>query len=108
MPILRFNRKISLERKAVVQDEMGQPVEIWTVTKTTMADRRDINGVERMRASQELATRTSIFTIRWFPDLNAASWRIAHEGLLWDIEGLAEPRNTRRQFWEITATASGS
>lgn len=108
MPILSFNRKIILERKTTIQDDTGHPFETWTPARVMMADRKDIGGIERMRASQELATRTSIFTVRWFQALNAGDWRIDHEGLVWDVIGIAEPRNTRRQFWEITATAGGA
>lgn len=106
MPVIGpFNRRVVFETKTVVQDATGHPVETWLTTRTMYANRRDVTANERMRASQELATRTSVFTVRWFSALNAGEWRIEHEGLIWDVIGLAEPKNTRRQYWEVTAVA---
>jgi SPP1 family predicted phage head-tail adaptor len=111
-----LDRHIVLEKKTTVQDEFGQPVETWTTTKTLWANRRDLAGLERFRANQEMAERTSVFTFRWFAGLNAGDWRIKQGktttsagdvvDLIWDIKGLAEPKNTRRQYWEVTASAS--
>jgi SPP1 family predicted phage head-tail adaptor len=109
MPVIGpFNRRVVFERKAVAQDETGHEVETWTAARTAMAHRRDVQANERLRASQEIATRTSVFTVRWFSALNAGDWRISHDGLIWDVIGLAEPPNTRRQYWAITATAGGA
>lgn len=106
MPVIGpFNRRVVLETKTVTQDDVGQPVESWLPARTMWANRRDVTASERFRASQELATRTSVFTVRWFSALTAGAWRINHEDLVWDIEGIAEPKNTRRQYWELTATA---
>jgi SPP1 family predicted phage head-tail adaptor len=107
MPFIgSFNRRIALEIKVTTQDATGHPVESWLPARTMWANRRDVTASERFRSSQELATRTSVFTVRWFRELTAGDWRIQHEDLVWDIEGIAEPRNTRRQYWEMTASAS--
>jgi SPP1 family predicted phage head-tail adaptor len=107
MPFLgSFNRRVVMETKFVIQDPTGFPVETWLPARTMWANRKDITASERFRSAQELATRTSRFTIRWFRDLTAGDWRIRHEDMIWDIEGIAEPPNTRRQYWELTASAS--
>ena len=115
MPIFRvpnLNRKITIQhdRNAGVTppilDGYGQAVENWVTLATVRASREDVGASERFRANQELATRTSKFTIRW-RQLTAGQHRISHDGLIWDIEGLAEPENTRRQWLEITASAIG-
>jgi SPP1 family predicted phage head-tail adaptor len=108
MPVLTLNRRITLERKSTAQDATGHPVETWPTARTAMAHVEYTQSGERMRASQELATRVATFTIRWFAGLNAGDWRIAFDGLTWDILGIAEPPNTRRQFWAITAAAGGA
>lgn len=108
MAYLVMNRQIVLEARTFAQDSTGFEVEQWLPARTTWADRRDIQASERFRSQQEIAERTSVFTIRWFTGLNAKDWRIVHDSLTWDVIGLAEPRNTRRQYWEITAVASGA
>ena len=109
MPVIGpFNRRIVFERKTVAQDDTGHEVETWAAARDTKASRDDLQGRERLRASQEHAVRTAIFTTRWFAALNAGEWRISHEGLVWDIEGIAEPPRTKRQYWAITATAGGA
>jgi SPP1 family predicted phage head-tail adaptor len=118
MPVIGpFNQRVIFEKKSVSQDELGQEIATWTAMKTTWAHRRDMGGDERIRADQPLATRAAIFTVRWFAGLNAGDWRIKNEktydrsgnaiDLIWDIEGIAEPRNTRRQYWELTCFAVG-
>ena len=100
-----LDRRIVFEKKTITQDELGQPVETWAFHKAAWANRRDMTANERFRSQQELAERTSVFTVRYFAALTAGEWRISHESLIWDIVGFAEPKNTRRQWWEITATA---
>ena len=106
MPAIVLDRKITLQSKMTTNDEYGQPIETWADEASPWAARRDAGASERFRANQELATQTSVFTIRW-RRLTAGNHRISHDGLVWDIEGLAEPPNTRRQWLEITASASG-
>ena len=104
MPAIVLDRKITIQLKTTTIDEFGQPSETWVDDAAVWASRRDAVASERFRANQELATQTSVFTIRW-RRLSVANHRISHDGLLWDIEGLAEPLYTRRQWLEITASA---
>lgn len=97
-----MNRRVEIQAATVTQDEFGQPIETWATTRTVRAARRDVRGLERLRTDQELAERTSVFTMRWFSGLNAAM-RLRHDGLIWDIIGVAEIG--RRVALEVTATA---
>lgn len=97
-----FNRRVEIQSATEpTQDETGQPVEAWTTVRTVRAARRDVRGFERLRAEQELAERTSVFTMRWFSGLTA-EMQLKHDGLIWDIEGIAELG--RRVALEVTAT----
>lgn len=116
MPVISLNRRVVFEKRTVTQDELGQEQETWTAERVVWAHREDMSGEERFRADQELATRVATFTVRWFAGLNAADWRIRHDytydrdgnpiDLLWDIEGIAEPKNTRKQYWELSCIAA--
>jgi SPP1 family predicted phage head-tail adaptor len=103
MPIIRLNRKIQFQNRTMVKEELGETEE-WTSGATVRAARDDFGGAERFRSNQEMATRTTRFTIRW-RRVSPADQRILHDGLLWDIEGLADKPNTRRQWLEIVASA---
>lgn len=97
-----MNRRVEIQEATETQDETGQPVETWATIRTVRAARKDMRGWERFRTDQELAARESVFTTRWFSGLTS-EMRISHDGMIWDITGLAELG--RRQFHEITATA---
>jgi SPP1 family predicted phage head-tail adaptor len=97
-----FNRRVEVQTVTETQDSTGQPIETWATVRTVRAARRDMRGLERLRADQELAARTAIFTMRWFSGLTA-KMRLSHDDLIWDIEGIAELG--RRVALEVTATA---
>lgn len=96
-----MNRRVVIQSKIQTQDATGQPVETWSTFRTARAARQDMRGRERFRSDQELAERTSIFTMRWFSGLTA-EMRLSHDDLFWDIEGIAELG--RRVALEVTAT----
>lgn len=96
-----MNRSVSIEQAIEVQDEVGQPVPTWVTIRGWRAARKDIQGWERIRSDQEIGARVSVFTGRWFAA--DTKMRLVHDGLTWDIQGLAELG--RRDFLEITAVA---
>lgn len=98
-----FNRVVEVQQATEARDDFGQPIETWVTIRTVKADRKDVRAWERFRSDQELAARTSVFTMRWFSGLDA-KMRLSHDGLIWDIEGLAELG--RRVALEVTATAA--
>lgn len=107
-----MNRRVEVQEVTEVQDETGQPSEVWATVRTVRANRKDVRGWERIRSDQELAERTSVFTMRWFAGLDA-KMRLVHDTVkdedgdwipqVWDIQGLAELG--RRVALEVTATA---
>ena len=98
---LVFNRTVAIEAVTETQDDTGQPIEVWATERTLKAAREDVRGLERIRANQELGERTAVFTFRWFPGLHSKK-RLNHDGLIWDIENIAE--RGRRVVLEVTAT----
>lgn len=97
-----YNRLVEIQKVTETPDAFGQPIETWSKFRDWWVERRDVRGRERFRSDQDIAERTSIFTGRWFAGLTA-KMRIVHDGLIWDIEGLAEIG--RRHELEVTATA---
>jgi SPP1 family predicted phage head-tail adaptor len=103
---VKLDRLITLQRRVRSQDIYGQEIEVWTPEKEQIwASRQDLTGRERFIAEHTQAVRSAIFTIRYRADINSLDWRIDHDGWIWDIEGLAELRDTRDQYLELTTTA---
>ena len=100
----RLDRRVLIERKTVIQDETGQPIESWATWKVVWMGKRDIRAEERFSADQELATETTVFVSHYIDGLRSDD-RLAVEGKTYDILGLAEMG--RRSGLEITAQATG-
>lgn len=100
----RMDRRITIERRADVQDAAGEPVPGWDLVAERWAQKRDVRGRERFAAEQEIGEETAVFVIRWLAGIDS-SMRIRHDGKVYGIVGLAEIG--RREGLEITATAQG-
>lgn len=98
-----YNRRVQVQQATETQDDLGAPVEAWATVRNWWVERKDVRGQERFRSDQEIAVRTAVFTGRWFSGLTA-KMRLVHDGLTWDIEGIAELG--RRHELEVTATAA--
>jgi head-tail adaptor len=100
----RLDRPINILRATTVQDEYGQPVEVWTVWRPEYMGKQDIRADERFRASQELATETTVWTSHYIDGLTPRDQlQEVETGLIYDIIGIAELG--RRGGMQITATA---
>jgi SPP1 family predicted phage head-tail adaptor len=98
----RLDRRVIIERKTVLQDETGQPVETWSTWKIVFMGKRDVRADERFRSDQELASETTVFVSHYIAGVTAQD-RLVTEGKTYDIIGVAEVG--RRSGLEITATA---
>jgi len=62
----RLDRRVTIQRKTVTQDESGQEIATWTA----IAHRRPafvapVRGEERFAAQQVIARQQTTFTMRW-------------------------------------------
>lgn len=107
----RLDRKIVLQRFTYTTDAgSGEQVQTWAVlgpADGVFANRKDVSDSER-RASAEVAAEVSTrFTIRYdsaWSDLGPLD-RLTHEGRTFQIVGVKEVDQGRRQFLEISARA---
>jgi SPP1 family predicted phage head-tail adaptor len=73
----------------------------------TFAAKKDVSDGERWRAQEMQAAISTRFTVRWSPFTQGLTPkdRLVCEGREYDITGIKEPADTRRQWLEITASA---
>lgn len=95
----RLDRRVLIQFPEVVTDEFGQPITIWHDLATVYARKEDVRSGERFSAQQVIAERTSVFTIRWRPDITPLM-RLVHDEIAMNITGIAELG--RREGLELT------
>jgi SPP1 family predicted phage head-tail adaptor len=98
----RLDQAVVIQRKVVIQDDFGQPIETWTDWRIVKMNKRDVRAEERFRSNQELATETAVFVTHWVNGVLTTD-RLITDGKTYDIVGLAEIG--RRNGLEITAVA---
>ena len=98
----RLDRRITLQRKTVTQDEYGQEIETWTDLATVWAEKRDMKGSERWQAQQKVAEVETTWRIRWRDGITPLD-RLLDGDQVYDVTGVAEIG--RREGLEITASA---
>jgi SPP1 family predicted phage head-tail adaptor len=97
-----MDRRVTVERRIVTQNDIGEQVETWTTWRTIWATRRDVRADEPQRADQELVSVTAVWTAHW-PYWLTTHDKLVADGLIWDITGIAEIGG--RAGVEVTATA---
>jgi SPP1 family predicted phage head-tail adaptor len=87
-----LDRRITLQRATLSQDETGQEIEVWSTLATVWASWRRASARETLAAAEIAAAVTDIFEIRWWSgvsDLNPND-RIQYAGRTYDIADVAE------------------
>jgi len=98
----RLDRLVTVESRAVAQDASGQEIETWSTFAAAWAERRDMRGIERFAASQELAVRSATFRLRWLDGVDE-TMRLIDEGTTWNITGISGDR--RKDWTELACEA---
>lgn len=97
-----LDRRIRLERRTVVTDSSGQPVEHWDLVAEVWARYEPGPGTERFGVQQLVATTDVRFLIRWRRDATPLH-RVVFEGREYDVLGVQELG--RREALAVTARA---
>lgn len=103
----RFDRRVTLQSPAGTRDSFGEPQTTWTDEGMVWAHRRDLRAIERFTHQQTDATITTIFTLRYRPDV-APSWRLLDEaGRIYGVDGIRE-LDRRRTLELLCTTQAGT
>jgi len=98
----RLDRRVVIERAAVVQNALGEEIESWSAWQTVWAEVAPLDGAERWQAQEVMAEAPTRFRLRWLPGLSVED-RIRYEDRLYDIHSINEIG--RRRGWEVLAKA---
>jgi SPP1 family predicted phage head-tail adaptor len=74
-----MNHRITILKRTVGTDAVGQPVDDWTDVATIWSDVRFQSGAEVLRAGAEVAVKRASIRIRARADIGSA-WRVRYAG----------------------------
>ena len=98
----RLDRRLTLQRRTLIENDYGEGVETWNDLATVWAEKIPVRGFERYAAMQTVAEVEERFKIRYRKDLTPLD-RVICDGKTYDVLGVIEIG--RREGWEIYATA---
>jgi SPP1 family predicted phage head-tail adaptor len=96
----RLDRRLTLQRRTLIENDYGEPVETWTDLATVWAEKIPVRGAERYAAMQTVAEVEERFKIRYRKGLTPLD-RVVCAGTTYDVKGVLEIG--RREGWEILA-----
>ena len=82
-------RKIVLQKKGLVENEIGDLIEDWADWKTLRAERSDLYGRDFYVAAAVGQEQTVIFTVKYvdfLDEVNTVGYRLKYEGKVYDIK----------------------
>lgn len=102
MGAARYDRRIEIQSEGLTEDDFGAEVSGWTPLVTVWAGYEAGSAAEKREAvAQESASLAATFTIRYSQatkGIKPKLHRILFEGSIWDIEGVSEGRDRRREL----------
>ncbi|WP_081064104.1 phage head closure protein [Burkholderia vietnamiensis] len=98
--------KISLQRKSSGQDELGQPVDVWTEYALVWGSVRQLTGKEKVAGGTQVDTGTASIRIRYRTDVNNGDRAIA-QGHTFNIASVL-PNVATREFTDLACTENAN
>ena len=90
----KLTERISIEQRTAAQDEVGQPIETWSLVAAVWASVRHPSGVAAIKADADVSTVKASFRIRYMTGIDAGM-RIAHGATQYDIQAVLPNRAER-------------
>jgi len=99
-----FDRRVTLQSPAQVQNAYGEAVPTWTTVATVWAKRLGAKGRETYAAGHDLALVDEVFQIRYSATVSpcTAKWRLLFNSKTYNIASAVEVG--RRELIAITCT----
>jgi SPP1 family predicted phage head-tail adaptor len=101
-----LDRRVIVERYATQLNDFNEPELVWSPAYTLWASYSAVSDAEKLSAGQINSSLSARFVIR----SSAASRtidskdRLRFDGAEWEITGVKETKDGRKQFIEISAT----
>jgi SPP1 family predicted phage head-tail adaptor len=84
-----LDRRVTIQRKTVIQDPYGEEIETWTDLATVSAQVTQQSGREFLAAETVQAVVRVLFRLRWIADIQATD-RVIYGGRSHDIQEVKE------------------
>jgi SPP1 family predicted phage head-tail adaptor len=94
-----LTRTVSLERRTTEQDEVGQPIDVWSEYARVAAYVKMLNGKEVMLASTDVGIGSASIRIRYRTDV-ATGDRAIVDGQVFDVS-IALPNYAGRDYTDL-------
>ena len=103
-----LDRRLTLQRAAVLVNDYGEEIPTWLDVATVWASKEDVRDAERVAAAQVGATISTRFQIRWTADLAliGPADQAVCEGRVYGITAVKEIG--RREGLELSCVAAVS
>lgn len=102
----KLNRLITLQKRSITRDSIGNGVETWADHSTRWAEVITTGGSEFYAAQRLNAETTAVFKIRYTAAINTLM-RIKFGSDLFDILNIADP-DGKRVFLNVSAKGRGA
>ena len=85
IPAAEFNQSINIEQRTSSQDELGQPIETWSLVAAIRANIKHVSGLSAIRGDADVSTVKSSIRIRYMAGIDAGM-RVVHGSDIYDIQ----------------------
>ena len=99
----RLDKRITIQRRTMTDNEYGEPVETWADLVTVWAIYLPARGSERFAAAQQIAEIDTVFRIRFRQGITVTD-RIIYNGKTYDIKAVVDMPG-RKEGIELYAKA---
>lgn len=89
-----LNRRVTIKAPSTEQDEIGQPLDVWSDVATVWANIRHANGSETIKADAEASTVKASIRIRYRADITSAM-RVHDGAVVYEIKAVLPDVVTR-------------
>ena len=92
-----LDQRVSLERLSGGFDDLGQPIEAWSVLATVWAAVEPQAGREFVAGGAAQTELTTKIRIRWLAGLTSGD-RVTHDGRVYDVQSVIDYRSAKREI----------
>ena len=86
-----LNQRVNIEQRTGSQDELGQPIESWSLVAAVWASVKHVSGLSAIKGDADVSTVKASIRIRYLALLNAGM-RVSHGSDIYDIKAVLTNR----------------
>lgn len=99
-PAGKQRKRVTFERRPTTRDDYGAQSNDWSALFTMWGGLRETSGRERVRAGALQAPMSGVLTVRSMSDTRGITEadRVKIDGVVWNIRGIRDPDQRRRDI----------